>query len=183
MRRIDLEQVWTDQAILPLLEDVIREWMPRVHETITDTAIEKDKNVTEWAKKKECWATIQTLPLEIPGGLEETLGEGLPLPNVGDFRNGNMIRDLTEEEKQRQEAVMAMTAVDLAHIFQRVSKHLGSHGMRYVEWNAMLGCLGTVQSYAQNDWTKVPTPKQTRQIFKARDFLKEREEQVPEDEE
>ncbi len=157
--------------------------MPRVHEEITDTAMEKGKNLTEWAKNPECWATIQSLPVDMPVDLEEILGEGLPLPNVGAFRDGNNARALTEEEKHRQEAVMAMTADDLAQLFKRVSRYLDSHEMRYVAWNAMTGCLSTVQIYAQNGWTRIPTPKQTKQIFKARDFLEEREGSDPEDEE
>ena len=94
-----------------------------------------------------------------------------------------MVRELTEAEKHRQEAVMAMTAADFARLFQRVSRYLNSHGMKYNAWTAMIGCLTTVQMYAQNNWTRIPTPKQTKQIFKACDFLEERETEEPEDEE
>lgn len=36
---------------------------------------------------------------------------------------------------------------------------------------------------AENGWGKIPTPKQTGQIFKAQDFLKEREGDMSDDEE
>jgi len=182
-RRVDLNQIWTDQAISPALEDVLRDWMPRVHEIITETASEKGKNVTEWAKKPECWAVIQHLDVEIPVELEEALGEGLPLPNVGAFKDGKTTRDLTEEDMRRQEAVMAMTADDLARIFKRVSRYLESHGMPDGAWIAMNGCLTTLQTYAENGWGKIPTPKQTKQIFKAQDFLKDREGDMSDDDE
>ena len=181
-RRVDLNQIWTDQAISPALEDVLRDWMPRVHESITETAFEKGKNVTEWAKKPECWAVIQHLDVDIPVELEEALGEGLPLPNVGAFKDGKITRDLTEEEMRRQEAVMAMTADDLAGIFKKVSRYLESHGMPGGAWMAMNGCLTTLQTYAENGWSKIPSPKQTGQIFKALAFLEEREDLEPDHE-
>ncbi len=46
--------------------------------------------------------------------------------------------------------------------------------MKPMEWNAMTGCIATVQTYSQSGWKKVPTPKQTKQIFKAQQFLKDR---------
>ncbi len=176
LRRLDLDQIWRGQAIADVLEDLLRDWMPRVHDCITGTAIEKGKNVTEWAKRHDCWAVVQNLDVVVPDALENVLGEGLPLPNVGAFRDGNVARRLTDEEIRRQEAVMAMTADEYARVFQRTSRYLDSHGMQYRAWTAMLGCLTTVQTYAENGWTRIPTPKQTKQILKAIDFLKEREE-------
>ena len=158
----------------PLIEELLREWMPLVHEAIVSDAIASNRNVTEWAKKPDCWAVIQNLPVDTPDELEALLGEGLPLPNVGAYRDGNG-KQLTEEDKRRQEAVMAMTASDFARLFQGVGKYLDTHGMHQGAWMAMTGCLTTVQTYAQNGWSRVPTPKQTKQILKAIEFLEARE--------
>ena len=68
---------------------------------------------------------------------------------------------------------MAMNVDDLATLFTLVGNHLEDHGMRPMEWNAMTGCISTVQTYSQSGWKKVPTPKQTKQIFKAQQFLKD----------
>ena len=179
--RIDLEEIWRDQAISPLLENLLREWMPQVHEAITQTA--GGRNVTEWAKKLDCWATIQNLPVKIQDELQEKLRSGLPLPNVGAFKEGGKVRELTEEEIHRQETVMAMTAEDFASLFVRVSRHLDTRGMQPMAWAAMIGCISTVQTYAQNGWTKVHTPKQTKQIHKALAFLANRGQEANDGEE
>lgn len=175
LRRIDLDRIWGNQAVPPPIEETIHGWMPLVHETITATAVEMGKNVTEWAKSAECWATVQNLKVDISKELEATLGEGLPLPNVGDFKEGRVVRQLTDEEMRRQETVMAMAPAEFADLFRRVSRYLDSHGMNFASWNAMIGCLSTVQTYAENGWTRIPTPKQTHQILKAKAFLEERE--------
>ena len=77
---------------------------------------------------------------------------------------------------------MAMTADDLAGIFKKVSRYLESHGMPGGAWMAMNGCLTTLQIYAENGWSKIPSPKQTGQIFKALAFLEEREDLEPDHE-
>ncbi len=175
VRRVDLDQIWMKQALSPILEQLMREWMPRVHESIMENAIEQGKNVTEWAKNQACWAVVQSLDVTIPTEFEAQLGEGLPLPNVGAFRDGNKIKQLNEEEMRRQETVMAMTGDDFALLFRKVIRYTDSHGMRYSAWSAMTGCLTTVLSYAENGWVRIPTPKQTKQVMKAVKFIEDHE--------
>lgn len=173
---VDLGEIWRNQSIPLLIADVLREWMPLVHDCITETAVEQDKNVTEWAKKPECWAVVQNLQLEVSSALEDILTEGMPLPTVGAYRDGGTMRPLTEEESRRQTHVMAMAADEFAKILNSVGQYQDDRGgMHYGAWSAMTGCLTTLQMYAQNNWTNIPTPKQTKQILKAIDFLNERE--------
>jgi hypothetical protein len=179
--RIDLDRIWRDQAIPLVVEETLMEWMPVVHSCITDTAFEENKNVTEWAKNTKCWAVVQNLDVRIPVELRATLGEGLPRPNVGAFRNGDTGEVLAEEDLRRQETVMAMSAEDFSTLFRRISKYLDSHGMPHMAWSAMTGCITTVLTYAENGWTRIPTPKQTKQIFKAIAFLGEREGEAPDE--
>jgi len=173
--RIRFGQIWADQEVSPLIRSVLMEWMPVVHDSITEMAFGQGKNVTEWAKKTECWAAVQNLSVEVPDELMSILREGLSLPNVGAFRDGSVVRQLSELEVRRQERVMAMTAADLAATFRQLSKYFNSHGLPFKSWQAMTGCLTTIQIYAENQWTHIPSPKQTKQVLKALDFIEERE--------
>ena len=51
------------------------EWMPLVWKQIVDTAGEK--NVTEWAKKQECWEAVQLLDVQISRELERSWQRGI----------------------------------------------------------------------------------------------------------
>jgi hypothetical protein len=180
LRRITLEQIWRAQSPPQAVLDLLRCWMPLVHECVTENALEQGKNVTEWAKSPACWAVVQNLDVEIPAEVEMLLGEGLPLPNVGAFRDGGAVRQLDEEEMRRQETVMAMSGDEYAALFKRLIRYFDSHGMTYGGWSAMTGCVTTLQAYAENGWTKIPTPKQTKQVLKAIRFVEDREGPVPE---
>ena len=145
-----------------------------------DTIVESanGRNVTEWAKKPECWAVVQAIDVSLPEELLATLNEGTALPNVGAYRDGKTMVMLTNEEIERQQKVMAMTEDDLASLFKETSKYMSDHGMRFMEWQSMTGAISTVQIYAANNWEKIPTPKQTKQISKAIDFTRERKKEL-----
>lgn len=173
--RIDLEQIWRDQSTMAELNDVMASWMPLVHECIIENAQRENRNVTEWAKSRRCWAVIQGLHVSLPPIFEARLGAGLPRPNVGDFKDADAGTALTEEEMRRQASVMAMTADEYALIFRKLSRHAGDHGMIHGAWTAMTGCVTTLLMYAENGWSKIPTPKQTAQVVKAIEFLRRRD--------
>ena len=175
LRRINLDSIWKYQETPQELYDTMYEWMPLVHERITETAFEQGRNVTEWAKNQGCWAVIQNLDVTIPSVLEDQLGEGLPQPNVGEFRTGRDHAPLTDEELHRQEKVMSMTGDDFASMLRHVLRYSESHGMNYSSWAAMTGCITSMIAYAENGWVKIPTPKQTKQVMKAIKFLEDRE--------
>ncbi len=62
--RLDLSEVWNNQGISPLLNKLLSKWVIRINERIRRSA--GDQNISEWAKKKECWDDIKNLSLEIP---------------------------------------------------------------------------------------------------------------------
>ena len=176
LNRIDLSKIWATQAVPEEIISTITEWMPRVFDTIVESA--NGRNVTEWAKKPECWAVVQAIDVSLPEELLATLNEGTALPNVGAYRDGKTMVMLTNEEIERQQKVMAMTEDDLASLFKETSKYMSDHGMRFMEWQSMTGAISTVQIYAANNWEKIPTPKQTKQISKAIDFTRERKKEL-----
>ena len=102
--RINLDDIWLKQCVSLQLESALREWMPEVHEEIVLSA--EEKNVTEWCKKKDCWATIQSINISIKDDLEMELVAGQPLPTVGSKARSGKTVHLTPEERERQAKVM-----------------------------------------------------------------------------
>ena len=62
--RVDLLEIWDQQAVSEVLESVLWDWMPRVRELLVETA--GDRNVTEWCKKEACWREVQNIDVELP---------------------------------------------------------------------------------------------------------------------
>ncbi|MDC3124140.1 AIPR family protein [Gammaproteobacteria bacterium] len=172
LNRINLAEIWSKQAVPQEIETTLHEWMPRVFDTIVESA--GGRNVTEWAKNSKCWAVVQALDVHLSDKFLSTLNEGTALPNVGAYRDGNAMVTLSNEEIERQQKVMAMSADALALLFKETSQYMNNHGMRYMEWQSMTGAMSTVQIYAENNWEKIPTPKQTKQIIKAVEFTNAR---------
>ena len=59
----NLTEIWDKQSISEELDRLIFDWMPVVWQQIIDTA--GTRNVTEWAKKEDCWEKIKLLSLHI----------------------------------------------------------------------------------------------------------------------
>jgi len=153
--RVDLSAIWQQQAISEALEGTLQSWMPVVHEEIVGSA--DHRNVTEWCKNAECWTHLQSLRLDFSPGFEQELAKGLPLPNVGQFkeRKDKPARGLTPEERDRQAKAMRHGADDWLNVMNwaRESGELNDFQMKLA---------GTVLGYAAGGWRQVPSPKQTR---------------------
>jgi hypothetical protein len=63
-QRLDLNKIWQEQQLPERLSDVITSLAPRVHDVILQSA--GTRNVTEWAKKKECWEAVCDIPWLAP---------------------------------------------------------------------------------------------------------------------
>lgn len=152
--RVNLGAIWNNQDVSAALEATMRSWMPWVHEEIVESA--ESRNVTEWCKKRECWTRIQSLHLDFAPGFEDELAEGLPLPNVGQFkeRKNSAPRELTAEERGRQAITMRYEPDDW---------------MKIMAWGRESGALndfqlnltGTILGYSAGGWRQVPSPRQT----------------------
>ncbi|MFE1405200.1 AIPR family protein [Streptomyces sp. NPDC058770] len=70
-RRIDLDRIWRDQSVTPVLESAIHDLCPRVMRTVT-TPLEGN-HVGEWAKKVACWDAVSTVPWTMPRALSTEL--------------------------------------------------------------------------------------------------------------
>ncbi len=59
--RLDLDRVWQEQAISERLREQIQVWAREVNESLHASA--NDRMISEWAKKAECWESVQASPL------------------------------------------------------------------------------------------------------------------------
>ncbi|MBZ9801203.1 AIPR family protein [Mesorhizobium sp. ES1-6] len=68
--RLSLESIWQRQSVSPQLSSFISELASRMNEVLVQTA--RGAQVSEWAKKEECWDKVKLASLpEIPGGVPE----------------------------------------------------------------------------------------------------------------
>ncbi|WP_428962269.1 AIPR family protein [Micromonospora fluostatini] len=83
-RRIDLDRVWRNQDLTPVLQDAITDLCPLVQKVITSPP-EGRTNVGEWTKRPECWTAVRDLDWVVPPQLEaelvvvDTYGDDLEL--------------------------------------------------------------------------------------------------------
>jgi len=142
--RIDLNAIWTAQAVTDDLRNVLTNWMPVVHEELVRSA--DGRNVTEWCKKKECWSRIQQLSPEM-GTLETQLQDGEKLPTVG--KKSGQAGTLSDEERENIARVMELTTEEWFAI-------MNQQGLEFWE----VGIAATLLGYSRMGWNKVPSGKQ-----------------------
>ena len=70
-QRIDLDSIWREQGLSPAVAAAIDELCIPVHEIITHP--NRGANISEWAKRPECWSRV----LEITWRLPDQLGDEL----------------------------------------------------------------------------------------------------------
>ena len=71
-RHLNLDQIWKDQDISPVLEEQLLIIAEQVNKKIQETP-ESITNVTEWCKKEMCWQRIKELPIQMHADLEAVL--------------------------------------------------------------------------------------------------------------
>jgi hypothetical protein len=161
--RLDLIRVWDQQGVSPALDQVLNAWMPDVWNEIVTSA--GQRNVTEWAKKKECWERVQLLDVEISPELEEELSEGDPLPNVGrQARNGATF--ISSADRENIARVMQVNKT----MWREISDW-GQESENLQPWQH--GIALTLSGYAAGNWSKVPSVKQARQAVEILRIAKE----------
>jgi AIPR protein. len=70
--RIDLERIWRDQGLSPALEQALSELAVLVHKVITNPPAGRS-NISEWAKRPECWHAVRDLAWTVPERLQAEL--------------------------------------------------------------------------------------------------------------
>jgi len=62
--QLDLKQVWDNQCASAALEALLRNWSHPVADVLVSSAA--GRNVTQWAKKAECWKAVMSATLSFP---------------------------------------------------------------------------------------------------------------------
>ncbi|WP_328956040.1 AIPR family protein [Kitasatospora purpeofusca] len=70
-QRIDLDRIWREQQISPVLEAAIDDLCPRVMRAVTRPR--EGNHVGEWAKKAVCWDAVSRVAWSVPRDLEAEL--------------------------------------------------------------------------------------------------------------
>lgn len=145
------------------MRDTIYAWMPTVWRAIIDGAGER--NVTEWAKKPECWEAIQLLDVEITEELEARLTDGDPLPNVGHAAHDGSV-SLNRQDRENIARVMQVQKDE----WRKISDW-GQESGELKAWQ--FGIALTLSGYAAGGWRKIPSAKQARQGVKILEISRE----------
>lgn len=64
-RLMDFDLIWRAQAVPGSVVDVALEIAEAVQQALTSEH-RQTKNVTEWAKKSDCWAVVRAMPMRLP---------------------------------------------------------------------------------------------------------------------
>ena len=150
--RLALANIWNRQDVSPAVEQVLTDWMPQVLNQIVETA--NGRNVTEWAKKEDCWNFIKTLQLDLPAGLEAELLEGDCLPTVGTAAKAGKILLTTDDRRN-----IAITMGVDSETWWQITKWGQSDGNLS---DFQCGLSNTLAGYAAGSWVKVPSAKQAK---------------------
>ncbi|MFZ2410121.1 MAG: AIPR family protein [Candidatus Methanoperedens sp.] len=70
-QQLDLDRIWKEQSISPVLMDTITRVSEVVHRHITNPP--GGRNITEWCKKEQCWKDLLALDIKMPDELENEL--------------------------------------------------------------------------------------------------------------
>lgn len=161
--RLNLKAIWDMQNISSALYSVLDDWMPIVWDAIVTTA--GTRNVTEWAKKMECWHEIQLLDVVIPKELEDELREGDLLPTVG-----------ARAKIGKAEQLSALDRYNINRVIQQDAEfllQLGMWGKKNGELKEIqINIVMTVATYAGGGWDNIPSHKQAKHVATALDIAK-----------
>jgi hypothetical protein len=97
---VDLDAIWQHQALDDAIEDALGELADLAFEVLTDSA-RPTANVTEWAKREQCWRRMRETNWTVPGGLQSGLRarrarRGEPAANGGGAPD-NGLSQLTQD--------------------------------------------------------------------------------------
>ncbi|NYE38019.1 hypothetical protein F4692_003164 [Nocardioides cavernae] len=73
-QRVDLRALWRSQELPAPLAQAILELAPRIHDVLFESA--GTRNISEWAKKEDCWKAVLSMPWAVPDDLAKSLTSG-----------------------------------------------------------------------------------------------------------
>jgi len=104
-QRIDLDRIWREQRLSPALAAAIDDLCMQVHAVITRPV--RVANVTEWAKRPECWSKVLDIAWQLPDQLSLELIDPSAVP-----AGGRHAATTSEADLSQIGAVTAIPATD-----------------------------------------------------------------------
>lgn len=107
-QRLDLRALWRSQELPPPLAQAILDLAPRIHEVLLESA--GARNISEWAKKEDCWKAVLSMPWTVPDDLAKLLTSGgRRTKTTADTSVGELLND---DERAALAAVTSITGDD-----------------------------------------------------------------------
>ena len=136
-QRIDLDRIWREQHISPALTAAIDDLCERVHVVITHPV--RVANVTEWAKRPECWTRVLDIDWKLPSQLRDELIDPSAIASRG--------RHAAASEPDPAE-ITAVTAIPAADWFAVARWAKETHNLQ--PWQRQIAF--TIGQYLSKGW-------------------------------
>lgn len=104
-QRLDLDAIWREQELSPVLAAAIENLSPKIHAALIGSA--GTRNITEWAKKEECWKAILDLEWQPPSSLAGVLTTSTSRTKTSSI--ASVGEQLNDEERTALDAVTAVS--------------------------------------------------------------------------
>jgi AIPR protein/Abortive infection phage resistance protein N-terminal domain len=108
----DFDAVWQRQHISESTERFALEVAEQVLQVLVSAA-RPVANVTEWAKREQCWKTVQAMPIDLPEGFVEELVSG---DHVRSAKKAARVQQRVDDGIQHQATAMAIPRDEWAAI-------------------------------------------------------------------
>lgn len=105
-QRLDLRSIWRSQELSPAVAAAILDLGPKVHHTLLETA--GARNISEWAKKEDCWKAILDIPWDPPRALLSELDATTGRTKT--TSTSSIGEHLSDEERVAFQAVLSISS-------------------------------------------------------------------------
>jgi hypothetical protein len=151
--QLDLKQLWENQCASAALEALMRDWAHPVADALITSA--QGRNVTQWAKKAECWKAVMSVPLPFPDSMPAELHTTVIERRGWGVKPGEVRVSLDPDEL---DAIAACRGTEVAD------------WIRILDWGQRTAALDSAQrqtasalaALAANGWPREPSTKQAK---------------------
>lgn len=166
-KRINLEQIWSQQRVSEQIEATIALWAPLIMDRMVKSA--GARNQTEWFKKEDCWKAVRDSELPISDALQRELkGTTENLVSSVKAKKGKPSKELSNSD-QNNIARCKEVESERWHMIAKWGSETGN----LEDWEC--GISNTLSGYALSGWSRVPSAKQALRgveiLKKAEKFL------------
>lgn len=153
-QRIDLDRIWKQQGLSPLLEQEIMTVSVLIHKLITNPP--NGANIGEWCKKEKCWESVKNIEYSLSSEFEAEL------VSVGYITEKNAATNSIDSLTKDEQLMIDKAAMVPAETWFALSKW-AKETNNFQPWlRSMLFSVGSVVSRG-----KKPSIKQAKHALKA----------------